>query len=124
MRAKVDSGTRGLVLSLVILGLIALSGPFMMGGMMGPRMMRPAAVGDGGWHSGMLWGLGGLTMLAFWGLLIVGVVLLVRFLNRSDARPPDATSASAVEIVRRRYAAGEMTREQYEQMLQDLREDS
>jgi putative membrane protein len=68
-----------------------------------------------------VWGLGGLTMLAFWGLLIVGVVLLIRLLDRREA-PPTPKSESAVDIVRRRYASGELTREQYEQMHNDLEE--
>jgi putative membrane protein len=117
----VDSFTRGLVLTLAILGLVALSGPFMMGGMMGPGWMGPDMIGEGGWHGGMVWGLGGLTMLAFWGLLIVGVVLLIRLLDRREA-PPTPKSESAVDIVRRRYASGELTREQYEQMHNDLEE--
>jgi putative membrane protein len=107
------------VLPLVILGLFALSRPFMMGGMMGP-----AAMGDGGWPGGPAGGLGGLTMLAFWGLPIVSVVFLVRLLDRHEARPPTPTSASALDIVRRRCAAGELTREQFEQMRRDLRDDS
>ena len=117
-----DSVTRGLVLALIILGVFALSGPFMMGGMMGPGRMGPEAMSEGGSHWGMVWGLGGLTMLAFWGLLIVGVVLLVRLLDRGGARPPPPTRESALDIVNRRYAAGELTREQHEQMRRDLEE--
>ncbi len=114
-----DSVTRGLVLALVILGLIALSGPFMLGGMMGPGMMG-TPMGEGGWHSWMFWGLGGLTMLAFWGLLIVGAVILFRLLDRNQGRPPSHANESSLDIVRRRYASGELIREQYEQMRQDL----
>ena len=115
-----DSITRGLVLALVILGLVALGAPLMMGGMMGPGRMGPKMMGDGQWHWGMVWGLGGLTMLAFWGVLIVGVVLLIRLLDRSRPRPPAQTSESPLDVARRRYAAGELTREQYEQMRKDL----
>ena len=104
--------TRSLVLALVILDLVALSGPFMMGGMMGPGHMGPAMMGEGNWHWGMVWGLGGLTMLAFWGLLIVGVVLLIRLLDRSRVRPRASMNESPLDIVRRRYAAVERTREQ------------
>lgn len=43
--------TRGLVLTLVLLGLVALSGPFMMGGMMSPGWMGT----DGGWHGHLSW---------------------------------------------------------------------
>jgi uncharacterized membrane protein len=51
-------------------------------------------------------------------------VLLVRLLDRRELRPPTPTSESALDIVRRRYAAGELTREQYEQMRRDLEESS
>lgn len=121
-RVAVDSITRGLVVALVVLGLVALSGPFMMGGMMGPGMMG-TPMGDAGWQSVMVWGLGGLTMLAFWGLLIVGAVLLIRLLDRRQAPPPAPRSESALEIAGRRYAAGELTRAQFEQMREDLRRD-
>ena len=61
-------------------------------------------------------------MLAFRGLLIVGVVLLVQLLDRGGARPPTPTRESALDIVNRRYAAGELAREQHEQMRRDLEE--
>jgi hypothetical protein len=91
----VDSITRGLVLALVILGLVALSGPFMIGGMMGPGWMGSDMMGERGWHQDMFWGLGGLTMLAFWGLLVAGVVLLVRLLDRREVRPPTPASSTS-----------------------------
>lgn len=114
-----DSTTRWFVLALVVFGLVALSGPFMMGGMMGRGMMG-APMGEGGWHSGMFWGLGGLTMLAFWGLLIVGVVFLFRLFDRKEVPTTTPKSESPLDIVRRRYAAGELTRDEYEQMSRDL----
>ena len=45
-----DSVTRGLVLALLILGVFALSWPFMMGGMMGPGRMGPEVMSEAGWH--------------------------------------------------------------------------
>ncbi len=54
-------------------------------------------------------GLGGLTMLVFWGAVIVGIVLLVRFLGARDVTSSERTP---VDVVKRRYAAGDITREQ------------
>ncbi len=58
---------------------------------------------------------GWIVMLVFWGLVIAGIVLLVRALtNRHVAGRPE--SDSALEVLRRRYAAGEITKEQFEEM--------
>lgn len=60
--------------------------------------------------------------------VIVGVVLLIMWLVRqtgssrsgfSGQRGADA-SLTPTEILKRRYAQGEITREQYQQMLADL----
>ena len=70
-----DSTNRGLILALLILVVAVLAFPMFMGGMMGPMMGSGTMPGSGwGWGLGM--GIGALAMLAFWGALIVGVVLL------------------------------------------------
>jgi putative membrane protein len=64
-----------------------------------------------------------LFMLLFWGGLIGLAVWLVSALfPRSDRRlpDPDERALSASQILDRRYARGEITREQYELMKQDL----
>ena len=106
------------MLTLVILGLVALSGPFMMGGMMGPGWMGT----DGGWRGGMMWGVGGVTMLAFLALVVVGLVVLLRVLDRDKNGPASGgpSRETPLEILDRRYASGELTKEQFEQMRQDL----
>lgn len=78
--------------------------------------------GTGGW--GM--GFGFLFMILFWGLVIVGVVALVRWLvqesqsrREGDGRAPPPAK-TPLEIVRERYARGEMDREEYEQKKRDL----
>ena len=55
-------------------------------------------------------------MLAFGGALIIGVVLLVRGLGAGQGRLQD----SPTDILKRRYAKGEITREEYEQTRKDL----
>ena len=75
-----------------------------------------------GWYSGWGWGawLGmSLLMLAFWGLLAVGVVALVRALRRQDqprsAEPMQTgdSDANARTILDERFARGEIDAEEY-----------
>jgi putative membrane protein len=64
----------------------------------------------------------------FWILALVGVVILVVVLARGASRsgagaPPPSGPASETpeDILRRRYARGEIDREEYRQRLEDLR---
>ena len=69
--------------------------------------------------------LGLLLMVLFWGGLIALAVWFVRALfNRAPQLPPfqGSGSATAQQILDTRYARGEITKEQYELMKQDLRE--
>ncbi len=74
---------------------------------------------DGGLH--MLWG-GGIVMIVFW----LGVILLAlwgfrQLVSREGwAQAADRSSASALEIAQARYARGEISREQYLALLEDL----
>lgn len=65
--------------------------------------------------------LGGMAL--FWLLLIGLAVLVVRLLfqSGSSGRNNHAhTPTSALEILEQRYARGELTREQYQQMREEL----
>lgn len=74
--------------------------------------------GYGGFGMGFF---GWIFMLLFWGLIIVGLVLLVRWLW-DQGRP--GTSAGAgdapLEILKRRYARGEVSKEEFDRMKKDL----
>lgn len=62
------------------------------------------------WYGfGSMWLLGPLMMVAFWG----GLILLVVWAMRASRPVPPAETA--VEILRRRLASGEITQEQYDQ---------
>ncbi len=79
-------------------------------------MMGPYWNGGGWW-----WMAGGwLTMVLFWALVVVGIVALVRFVATRSATPHVSGSETPLEILRRRYAAGELTKEQFEQMKRDV----
>ncbi len=79
----------------------------------GPGMM--------GWGYGMGW-FGIIIMAAFWIAVIVGIVFLIRWLVVSTrtggrgGRPED----SALEILKRRYARGEINKEEFEEKRKDL----
>ncbi len=70
---------------------------------------------------------GGLLMLLFWVVVIVLAVLAIRAFTRSGAGrtagPVTATgpaSDQALEILRERYARGEITQAEYDNMRRDL----
>lgn len=77
----------------------------------------------GPYWNGMGWGwmaLGWVMMLILWGTALAAVVALVRlasgralFAQLGQPEPP-------IAILRRRYAAGELTREQFERMKSDV----
>ena len=67
-----------------------------------------------GW--GMM-GLGIILMILFWGVIIGLVVWGVRHYRRNNCQ---ASGNSALDIVKARYARGEINREQFEQIKKDL----
>lgn len=78
---------------------------------------------DGGMHPMMWgWGLGMMVlMFAFWGIVIAGVVLLVRWLTgQASGREAAGRADRALEILRERYARGEIDREEFASRKRDL----
>ncbi len=64
---------------------------------------------------------GGIVMILFWVGLIVGAVWLTQALfNSNRTSVSTGRELSAKEILDRRFARGEITREQYDLMKQDL----
>jgi len=72
--------------------------------------------GFGGYGMGFV---GWIFMLVFWGLIIVGLVLVVRWLW-DQGRPGTGGADSSLEILKRRYARGEISKEEFDRMKQDL----
>jgi putative membrane protein len=78
----------------------------------GPWGMHPM------WGLWGIWGLGMmLFMLLFWALVITGIVLGIRWLIRQGR---SEVSDSALEILRQRYARGDINREEFEAKRRDL----
>ena len=68
--------------------------------------------------------LGMFLMLLFWGVLIVGAVFLVRVLfpkgEKIISRSLPENGNDPRNILDQRYARGEITREEYEMIKQDI----
>ena len=86
--------------------------------------------GNGNWHMGagmMDWGYGmswfwHIIMIVFWIAVIVGIIFLIRWLilsTRSGTQRPSHED-SALEILRKRYAQGEINKEEFEEKKRDL----
>ncbi|MCG2720878.1 MAG: SHOCT domain-containing protein [Thermodesulfovibrionales bacterium] len=75
---------------------------------MGPGMMN--------WGYGMGWFMG-IVNIIFWVAVIVGVIYLIKWLAASSRQGGDQPKAedSAMEILRKRYAAGEISKEEFEE---------
>ena len=59
-------------------------------------------------------------MIIFWALVIAGGVALFRVLVRGNRNGGTLPTNSALEILKQRYAKGEISREEFERMKQEL----
>ncbi len=63
---------------------------------------------------------GWLMMLLFWILIIVGIVLVVRWFMDQGKPKGLRTEETALDVLKKRYASGEIDKEQFETMKRDL----
>lgn len=79
---------------------------------MGPGMMG---------HWGFGW-YGGIFTMAFWVLILVGLIFLVKWLVQSSGRDntTKGNTDRALEILKERYAMGEIEKEEFEIKKKDL----
>lgn len=77
-----------------------------------------------GWPIMGFGGFGGIGMIfgfIFFILIVIGVVFLIVWLvRRSSYSATDRTGTKSIELLKERYAKGEVTKEQYENMKKDL----
>jgi putative membrane protein len=69
----------------------------------------------GGW--GMIFMI--ISMILFWGLIIGGIILLVRFIFPSVSAGVKP-SQDALEILKQHYAKGEIEKEEFETKKKDI----
>jgi putative membrane protein len=68
--------------------------------------------------SGWGWALATIGMVAFWGLVITGIVLFVRYVGRSHEPPAPRTPE---QLLAERFARGEIDEAEYHDRLAALR---
>jgi putative membrane protein len=71
---------------------------------------------DYGWGIGF--GFGWIPMIIFWTLLILGIVYLVKMIAGGIKK--EDKEKTAVDILKMRYAKGEITKEEFEKIKDDL----
>lgn len=76
-----------------------------------PQMM--GYYGDGGWL-----GLGWVFMIFWWALIIFGIVVLIRWISRQNGTRQEK---SALDILKERYAKGEINRQEFEKMKEEIK---
>ncbi len=83
----------------------------------GYGMMWPGMMGSFGWggFSGM-----GIVMVIFWGLVIWGIVVLSRGTGLSCCTRSSNQTDSVLEVLKKRYARGEINKAEYEEKKKDL----
>ena len=112
--------TRNVLIGIgVILALVALLGVgWLLGSQLWSRGCCQSGFGMMG-NYGSTWGMhtfgGGILMFLFWGLIIGGIALLVAGLARQGTQR-GKRGESPLDILKRRYASGEIDREEFERM--------
>lgn len=105
---------RGRIWAWAFVGLVPLLGP----------AVAAAQERTYEWGGGMhpMWGVWGigmmLMMLVFWGVVVVGIVLGIRWLVSQGKEP--RSSDSALDILRQRYARGDISKEEFDAKKRDL----
>ena len=63
-------------------------------------------------------GFGGLGMIIFWIVILAAIVYFIRYLVNQDK--PRRDSSSPMEILKKRYASGEISQKEYEHLRHEL----
>lgn len=69
-----------------------------------------------GWFPGFGW----IFMLLFWGLVILGIFAILKWLATKRGSGKASSPKSALDILEERYARGEIDRDEFERMKRDL----
>lgn len=110
-----SDSTKRLLIVGGLLVVLLLGGPLLWGWGGGGGMMGGGT--GGAWP---LWmGFGFIFMVVFLALLIAGVVLAVRWVS-GEAGSAAEPRESALDILRKRYARGEMDKAEFEAKKKDL----
>jgi len=73
-------------------------------------------MGTFGWGMGFGW----IFMLLFWALIILGLVAIAKWLMGNTGNTGSSAPKTAQQILKERYARGEIDRQEFEQKKRDL----
>jgi putative membrane protein len=77
--------------------------------------------GNCGWSYGPhMWHGGGMFMILFWVIVVIAIVMVVRYVARTKHRDL-ASAETPLDILKRRYAKGELTKEEFDRMKEDVK---
>jgi putative membrane protein len=65
-------------------------------------------------------GFGWLAMIAWWALVIIGIVLLIRWASGQPRDRRWTHERTALDILNERYAKGEISKEEFEEKRKDI----
>ena len=71
------------------------------------------------WDYGWGMGFGWVFMIFFWVLVVFGIFYLIRIVMTSTKK--EASGDTALDILKKRYAKGEITKEEFEKIKNDLK---
>jgi len=78
---------------------------------------------DGPWHG---WFMGPAMMVLFFAVVVIAIVFIVRWLDGARGRRPSgghvSSGTSALDILKERFARGEIDKAEYEERREILRE--
>ena len=82
----------------------------------------------GPWGMHMMWGSWGIGMMImmflFWAAIIVGIVVLIRWLITAGSAGHKPVTGygleNALDILKKRYAHGEISKQEFDEMCHDL----
>lgn len=122
-----DSGQMGMMGNFGMMGMMNMFAPSeverMGGGMMGgesnPRQYNlPNNFNNMMTNFGYFGWFGGIFMLLFWVLIIVGIIALIKWIARQAGT--SGKEKSPLEILKERYAKGEINKKDFEEKKKDL----
>jgi putative membrane protein len=75
-----------------------------------------------GWGYGPhMWFGGGIFMILFWIVVIIALIYYIRHVSKTSAGR-QITRETPVDILKKRYARGEIAKEEYDRIKEDLRD--
>jgi putative membrane protein len=118
LNKRIEEGKMRKALLILVISLFVLV--FVLDG--GARaQMGPGMMDWGHWGYGMGW-FWTIIMVVFWIAVIVGIIFLIRWFVISTSAGGRAVRSedSPLEILKRRYARGEINKEEFEEKKKDL----